>query len=55
MNVTRAKIVNHGPYLLSNGETLVLVEYTNLYDRRGIVLRSATELNRLPQLGIARR
>lgn len=28
----RAKIVNHGPYPLGNGENLVLTEYTNLYD-----------------------
>ncbi len=52
----RAKIVNHGPYLLSNGETLVLIEYTNLYDGHGRLWLpwSATE-SKLPSstLGIA--
>ena len=31
----RAKIVDHGPYPLDNGEMLVVSEYTNLYDGRG--------------------
>ena len=31
----RAKIVNHGPYPMGNGENLVLIEYTNLYDGHG--------------------
>ena len=52
----RAKIVNHGPYPLSNGENLVLVEYTNLYDGHGRLWLpwSATE-SKLPSstLGIA--
>lgn len=30
----RAKIVDHGPYSLGNGEILVVSEYTNLYDGR---------------------
>ena len=52
----RAKIVNHGPYPLGNGETLLLTEYTNLYDGHGRLWLpwSATE-TRLPSstLGIA--
>jgi hypothetical protein len=31
----RAKIVNHGPYAMDNGDILVVAEYTNLYDGRG--------------------
>jgi len=31
----RAKIVDHGPYPLENGEILVVSEYTNLYDGHG--------------------
>jgi hypothetical protein len=52
----RAKIVNHGPYTMNNGESLVLVEYTNLYDGHGRLWLpwSATEA-KLPSstLGIA--
>jgi hypothetical protein len=52
----RAKIVNHGPYTLSNGETLVMTEYTNLYDGHGRLWLpwSATE-SKLPSatLGVA--
>jgi hypothetical protein len=52
----RAKIVNHGPYPLSTGEDLVLIEYTNLYDGHGRLWLpwSATE-SKLPSstLGIA--
>ncbi len=52
----RAKIVNHGPYLLGNGENLVLIEYTNMYDGHGRIWLpwSATEA-KLPSstLGIA--
>ena len=52
----RAKIVNHGPYPLDNGETLVLIEYTNLYDGHGRLWLpwSATEAKLpSPTLGIA--
>ncbi|MFW9831378.1 MAG: hypothetical protein ACFFD8_06350 [Candidatus Thorarchaeota archaeon] len=31
----RAKIVEHGPYLLQNDELLVITEYTHLYDGKG--------------------
>jgi hypothetical protein len=31
----RAKIVNHGPFPLGDGESLIFSEYTNLYDGRG--------------------
>jgi hypothetical protein len=31
----RAKIVNHGPFPLGDGESLIISEYTNLYDGRG--------------------
>jgi hypothetical protein len=52
----RAKIVNHGPYPMENGETLVLLEYTNLHDGHGRLWLpwSATEA-KLPSstLGIA--
>jgi len=52
----RAKIVNHGPYPMENGETLVLLEYTNLHDGHGRpwLPWSATEA-KLPSstLGIA--
>jgi len=51
----RAKIVNHGPYPLENGENLVLMEYTNLYDGGRVWLPwSATEA-KLPSstLGVA--
>ncbi len=52
----RAKIVNHGPYSIGNGEVLVLIEYTNLYDGHGRLWLpwSATEAT-LPSstLGIA--
>lgn len=52
----RAKIVNHGPYPLGNGEKLVLIEYMNLYDGQGRLWLpwSATE-TKLPSstLGIA--
>lgn len=51
----RAKIVDHGPYPLENGESLVLMEYTNLYDGGRLWLPwSATEA-KLPSssLGIA--
>jgi len=52
----RAKIVNHGPYPMGNGENLVLIEYTNLHDGHGRLWLpwSATEA-KLPSstLGIA--
>jgi hypothetical protein len=52
----RAKIVNHGPYTLGNGEILVISEYINLYDGRGRLWLpwSATEA-KLPTstLGVA--
>jgi hypothetical protein len=52
----RAKIVDHGPYLLENGEILVVSEYTNLYDGHGRLWLpwSATE-SKLPSssLGVA--
>ncbi len=52
----RAKIVNHGPYPLENGETLVLTEYINLYDGKSRLWLpwSATEA-KLPSstLGVA--
>jgi len=52
----RAKIVNHGPYPLENGEVLVAFEYTNLYDGHGRLWLpwSATE-SKLPSssLGVA--
>lgn len=52
----RAKIVNHGPYPVGNGEDLVLTEYTNLYDGHGRLWLpwSATEA-KLPSatLGVA--
>jgi hypothetical protein len=52
----RAKIVNHGPYPMNNGENLVLTEYTNLHDGHGRLWLpwSATEA-KLPSstLGIA--
>ena len=31
----RAKIVNHGPFPLGGGQSLIVSEYTNLYDGRG--------------------
>lgn len=31
----RAKIVNHGPFPLSDGQSLIVAEYTNLYDGHG--------------------
>jgi hypothetical protein len=52
----RAKIVNHGPYAIGEGENLIISEYTNLYDGRGRLWLpwSATEA-KLPSstLGIA--
>jgi len=52
----RAKIVNHGPFPLENGEILVLSEYTNLYDGKDRLWLpwSATE-TKLPSstLGVA--
>ena len=52
----RAKIVDHGPYPLENGEILVVSEYTNLYDGHGRLWLpwSATE-SKLPSssLGVA--
>ena len=52
----RAKIVNHGPYPAGNGESLVLTEYTNLYDGKDRLWLpwSATEA-KLPSstLGVA--
>lgn len=51
----RAKIVNHGPFLLGDNEILVISEYTNLYDgRRPWHPWSATEA-KLPTstLGVA--
>ena len=52
----RAKIVNHGPYPLENGDTLVLIEYTNLYDGHGrLWLPWSATKSRLPSstLGVA--
>jgi hypothetical protein len=52
----RAKIVNHGPFPLGDDESLILSEYTNLYDGRGRLWLpwSATD-SKLPSstLGIA--
>jgi hypothetical protein len=52
----RAKIIDHGPYQLENGEILVASEYTNLYDGHGRLWLpwSATE-SKLPSssLGVA--
>lgn len=52
----RAKIVDHGPYLMGNGEILLVSEYTNLYDGHGRLWLpwSATE-TKLPSstLGLA--
>jgi hypothetical protein len=52
----RAKIVNHGPYPTENGENLMLMEYTNLYDGKDRLWLpwSATEA-KLPSstLGVA--
>jgi len=52
----RAKIVNHGPYPLENGEFIVVTEFTNLYDGKDRLWLpwSATE-SKLPSssLGIA--
>lgn len=31
----RAKIVNHGPFPIGGGQSLIVSEYTNLYDGRG--------------------
>lgn len=52
----RAKIVDHGPYPIENGEILLVSEYTNLYDGHGRLWLpwSATEA-KLPSstLGLA--
>ena len=52
----RAKIIEHGPYILDNEEVLIVTEYTHLYDGRGKLWLPWSETEaRLPSstLGVA--